>query len=253
MRVLIIDDEPDVHFSLSQKLKENHPALEVVGSAYNIFEGKQKIEYHQPELVFLDIGMPDGTGFDLLSQLAQRTFYTIFITAFNQFAQTAIRMGALDYLLKPIDSEELNAAIQRAQQEYANRIRLEQLHILQDTLEKLKLRQLPLRMSIATHEGILFFPTEKVIRLEAMQNFTEFIVDGKNQRLIASYNLGKYETDLKPYLSFVRVHKSHLINIFHVVQYHKGEKPTVDMTDGQKIPVSRKYRPILEARLKDLL
>mgnify|MGYP006266348285 FL=1 len=253
MRSLIIDDEPDSHLVLTDQLRRQHPNIKVVDNGYNVAEGKSLITTHRPDLVFLDIDMPDGTGFDLLQQLPERDFHLIFVTAFNQYAQTAIRMGALDYLLKPVDPLELKVAINRAQAQQLARIQLEQLQIMQDTLQQLTARQLPARMSIATAEGVLYFPAEQVIRLEAMQNFTEFKIQDDERRLIASHHLKKYETDLKPYPSFQRIHKSHLINVLQVTRFIRGEKAYVEMSDGSIVPVSRKYRPVLEQRLQELL
>ncbi|HKK74684.1 MAG TPA: response regulator [Saprospiraceae bacterium] len=250
MQAVIIDDEKDSHLTLGDKLKRQQPDIEIVAAAYNVEEGREIILRHQPQLVFLDIDMPDGTGLDLVRSLPERNFHLIFVTGHNQYAQTAIRLGALDYLLKPVDDLELGQAILRAKQAQLQQIQIEQLEIMQQTLQLLRQQQLPERMSIATNEGVLYFPTEKVIHLQAMQNFTEFHVAEQEQRLIASHHLKKYETDLQPYPTFMRIHKSHLINLRRVIRLIKGDKSYVELSNGKIVPVSRKHRSHLEKALE---
>lgn len=252
MRTLIVDDEERSHVALEAVLEKHHPELELVGHGYNVQQGVELIERHEPQLLFLDIEMPDGTGFDLLRHIPQPQFHLIFVTAFNQYAQTAIRFGALDYLTKPVVTAELSTAILKARIKQIERIQLEQIEIMQETLRKLEQRQLPKRMSIATSKGVLFFPTANVIRLEAMDNFTEFKLLHDTRRLVASHHLKKYESDLSPYPNFMRVHRSYLINLLHVTRLIKGEKWFVEMTDGALIPVGRRNRTSFYSRLKGL-
>lgn len=253
MKTVLIDDEQSSHDNLIAKLEVLHPDIQILASGYTVAEGIQLIEKHQPDLVFLDIEMSDGTGFDLVNSLSECNFLIIFVTAFNQFAQTAIRLGALDYLLKPINQQELGAAILKAEIQQFKKIQLAQLQIMQQTLARLDSKRMPERMSIATKEGVLYFDTEKVIRLEAMGNLTEFIVADAPTRLIASNSIKKYETDLKPYPDFLRIHRSFLINVLKVVRFIKGEKAYVELNDGAVVPVSVKYRAVLERRLGELL
>jgi two-component system LytT family response regulator len=252
MQAVIIDDEQDSHITLGDKLSRTQPDIHIVAAAYNIKEGREIILQHRPDLVFLDIDLPDGTGLDLVRALPERNFSLIFVTGYNQYAQTAIRLGALDYLLKPVDTIELNQAILRARQARLQQIQLAQLEIMQQTLQRLQERRLPERMSIATNEGVLYFPTEKVIHLQAMQNFTEFHLEEQERRLLASHHLKKYEMDLKPYPTFMRVHKSHLVNLRKVVRLIKGDKAYVELSNGKVVPVSRKYRRGVEEGLEDL-
>lgn len=252
MKTLIVDDEERSHIALESVLDRHHPELQVVGHGYNVQQGIELIQLHQPDLLFLDIEMPDGTGFDLLQHITKAQFHLIFVTAFNQYAQTAIRFGALDYLTKPVVTAELSNAVLKARVKQIERIQLEQLEIIQETLGKLEQRQLPQRMSIATTKGVLFFPTADVIRLEAMDNFTEFKVHQDARRLIASHHLKKYELDLKPFTNFMRVHRSYLINLLHVQRLIKGDKWFVEMTDGVLIPVAKRSRAAIEVALGSL-
>ena len=252
MTTLIIDDEKQSHQVLLSLLKENHPNIHVKDHAYSVQDGIKKIKLHEPHLIFLDIEMPDGTGFDLLNNFQnanQLKFQVIFITAYNRYAQTAIRFGALDYILKPVSLTELSDAILRAKVKKLEYIQLAQMQIMQETLIKLNKKELPLRMSISTLKGVLYFPTEKIIRLEAMQNFTEFKVEEEERRLIASFNLKKFEDDLKPYDQFLRIHRSHIVNLKKVVRLKKGDKYYLEMSDGSILPVSKTQVKTLIHRL----
>lgn len=252
MKALLIDDEQDSHDVLSMLLRENHPEISIKGNAYSVEEGVQLIERLEPELLFLDIEMPDGTGFDLLHRFDRPNFQIIFVTAFNQYAQTAIRLGALDYLTKPVDKLELKAALLKSQIKQLE-IQVAQLEIIRDTMSKVMDRQLPLRMSISTQKGVLYFPTADVIRLEAMQNFTELIVDQDKRRLIASVNLKKFEDDLRPYHQFMRVHRSYIVNLQKAIRLSKGDHFALEMKDGFLVPVGKKYRENVVKRMGQYL
>ncbi len=252
MKAILVDDEVDSHIALTSLLERHHPEIEILASGYNVQEGVQLIKEHSPELLFLDIEMPDGSGFDLLNQIPQPQFHLIFVTAFNQYAQTAIRFGALDYLTKPVNSAELSAAILKVQVRRLEKIQSLQLEILKETLEKLKKKELPEKMSISTNEGILYFPTVNVIRLEAMANFTEFKIQDAKKRMIASNNLGRYENDLKPYPVFMRVHKSHIVNLKHVIRFTRGDKAYLELVDQSVVPVSLRYKEEVGRRMREL-
>lgn len=252
MKTIIIDDDERSHLVIGNLLEQHHPDIQIIANGYCVKEGLEMVQQYEPELLLLDIEMPDGTGFDLLNEIIHPQFYVVFVTGFNQYAQTAIRFGALDYLTKPINNTELTNAILKAQLKRLERIQLAQLEIMRETLSKLERKELPQRMSISTTEGVLYFPTDQVIRLEAMQNFTEFMLLDDKRRLIASHHLKKFESDLKPYTNFMRIHKSHLINLLKVHRLIKGEKSYVEMVDQTIIPVSKRYRKELEARMERL-
>lgn len=252
MKMVIVDDEASSHLTLNNILSQHHPEIEVVGSGFNVKEGLALIKEHRPDILLLDIQMPDGTGFDLLNTVQETNFHLIFITGFDQYAQTAISFGALDYLLKPVSTPELTAAILKARLREVERLQMEQLAILREAMDKLKKKELPLRMSISTSDGVLYFPTANIIRLEAMQNFTEFKLERDSRRLIASHNLKTYEVTLKPYPTFMRIHRSYLINILKVVRLIKGEKSYVEMVDGTIIPVAKRHRDELDRRMDRL-
>ena len=249
MTAIIVEDEIQSHNVLSKLLSQNHPDVEVLASAFTIEEGYQKVTMLKPDLVFLDIELPDGSGFDLLKRIPDPEFSVIFITAFDNYAVTAIRFGALDYLLKPAGEEELADALQRARQKIQKRITAEQLEIIWETLANIQEKKLPERMSISTADGILYKNVEDIIRLEAQQNYTEFTIANSPKKLLASVHLGKYEEQFELYDDFVRVHRSHLVNLHYVDKFVKSDGGYLVMKNEDTIPVSRKYKDDLLDKL----
>ncbi len=239
IKALIIDDEQSAHDALTHYLPSGQ--VEISGNAYNVEEGLNAIKNLTPDLVFLDIDMPDGTGFDLLSKIGNPNFILIFVTAHNEHAQTAIRLGALDYLTKPVAPAELMSALLRVQLKQFERIQLKQLEIVQETLQLIKQKQLPQRIALPTTEGIFYLPTLDILRFEALQNYTQIhLLDGTTK--IASTNLKSYEDDLKPYKEFKRIHRSHMVNLLEVVKCKKGDNSSTTLSNGEMFPVSKKYR-----------
>ena len=252
MTAIIIDDERESHEVLHQVLTAYEPDITIVASAFCVEEGLKLIHIHHPQLVFLDIRMPDGTGFDLLKRIGKPDFQVIFITAHDNHAQTAIRFGALDYLLKPIPPDELRTAIQRAREKQQEKISLQQLQILWETLQTFQERKLPLRLGISTSEGVLFHFVKDIIRLEAQQNYTEFTLANSPRKILASVNLGEYEEQFKPYREFMRVHRSHLINLTYVQKYTRGDGGYLVMKDGGLVSVSKRLKDEVLRRLEGL-
>lgn len=252
MTVIIIDDEIQSHKVLSSLLMDNHPDLQILASAYNVQEGVKLINQHQPNLVFLDIEMPDGSGFDLLKKIGTPNFNVIFITAFNHYARSAIKFGALDYLLKPVSLDELNQALSRARAKEKERISDTQLKILFETLHNLQERKLPSRICISTSEGILYTLLKNIVRLEAQQNYTSFTLISDTKNILASVNIGEYVEQFEPYEQFMQVHRSHLINLEFVDKFVKADGGYLVMKDGASVSVSRPNREKLMERLKQL-
>ena len=198
MKTLIIDDEKDSHIVLKDCMDAHHREIQILSSGYSVEEGEKLIQQCEPELIFLDIEMPDGSGFDLLDLCQQKgllNFQVIFITAHNQYAQTAISFGALDYLLKPINPAELSAAILKAQVKKLEKIQQKQMAIIKDSLLKMSLNELPFKIGVTTSDGIIYLFTKDLIRLEANGNYTEFYVENNihDKRILANFNLKKYE------------------------------------------------------------
>lgn len=249
MTAIIIDDETQSHKALKQIIQHNHPDIEILASGYCVREGLELIRTHHPDLVFLDIEMPDGLGFDLLRQLGKPNFHIIFITAHGHYAHSAIKFGAIDYLLKPISAIELGEAIQRTREK---KVAEEQLQIMWEALQGLKEKRLPSRIGISTLEGIIYRSVRDIIRLEAEQNYTKFSLANEQKMILASVNIGEYESQFEPYREFMRVHRSHIINLTYVERFVKGEGGYLIMQDNSKISVSRRMREELLVRLEEL-
>ncbi|MCB0549725.1 MAG: response regulator transcription factor [Phaeodactylibacter sp.] len=252
MKAIIVDDESRSRLALAGLLKEHHPGIEVAATGENVEEGHRMILAHKPEIVFLDIEMPDGTGFDLLQKFDAYNFQVIFVTAHNKYAITAIKFGALDYLLKPISKEDLAEAIQKAHRKLKERITEEQIQILLETIRNFEERKLPSRVAISTSEGILYKQVKDIIRLQAQQNYTEFSLAGHARNVLASVNIGEYVEQFEPYREFMKVHRSHLVNLRHVDRLVKAEGGYLVMKDGAHVSVSRAYRDELVERLEQI-
>jgi two-component system LytT family response regulator len=232
---IIIDDEAKGRLALRQKLKEYCPDVRLDGEAEDGEEGLKLIESHQPDVVFLDIEMPRLNGFDMLQRLPQRNFHLVFTTAYDHYAIKAIRFSAFDYLLKPVDIEELRSVIGKIKKEGrpgVNNERLEMLtHNLRTALNKL---------AIPTMEGILFFDLADIIHIEARSNYTVFSFSNR-PRLTVSKTLKEFE-DLLPPEQFFRPHHSHIINLRYIKRYIKGDGGQVEMQNGDMVDVSRKRK-----------
>ncbi len=252
MRVVIIDDEKSSHVALEAQLKKNHPSTSLVGNGYNVAQGFEIINQFKPDLVFLDIEMPDGTGFDLLQKFPELSFQVIFVTAHNKYAQKAIRFGALDYLLKPIINEELTEAISRAQQKIKQQISTKQLELMMETFQLFQQKKLPTRLAISTSEGIIYKQVKDIVRLEAKQNYTEFTFADSKNKLITSVNIGEYESQFSVYEELIRVHRSHIVNIDFIKQYSKSDGGYLIVGNREQVPVARLKKIMLLEKLNKI-
>lgn len=249
MKTIIVDDELQSHKVISSLINAYHPDLQILASGYNIKEGIELVKNHQPDLVFLDIEMPDGLGFDLLQQIGKPNFKVIFITAHEHYALNAIKFGALDFILKPISPEELEEAISKAREAIQQKISHQQLQVLFESFQSFQEQQLPSRICISTSEGILFKLVKNIVRLEAQQNYTAFSIANSDKKILASINLGEYVAQFLPYPQFMKVHRSHLVNLEYVDRYIKTDGGYLIMKDNSSVSVSRPFREELIERL----
>lgn len=244
IKALIIDDEPSAVNTLTLMLHHYAPEIAELKSTNDPHEGLQLIKTWQPSLVFLDIQMPFINGLDLLKQLPRINFSIVFTTAHDQYAIEAIRFSALDYLLKPIDADELRQAIDRfiakdslsANQALYNNF----LHNISTPDKK------DFKLALATTEGLFFYSPDEIIRIEGENNYTRFFFTSKKM-VIISRTLKEYEEILSGY-GFIRVHKSYIINKKHIVNYtHDG---FLIMTDQSKVEISRRRKKEVLEELK---
>ena len=232
IRAIIIDDEEDARVNLRTHLSHFCKEVEILDEADGIESGLQAIRKYQPELVFLDVRLSPGSGFDILKQLEEIDFEVIFITAHDEYAINAIRFSALDYLLKPVDIAELVSAIKKVGQKQYKL----QKNIRYEILKKNFNEQFS-QIVLPTMEGFIVVKVEQIIRCKADQNYTQFILEG-NKKIVVSRTLKVYERLLKGF-GFLRVHQSHLVNLKQVVEYRRRQKGgTAILKDGIEVPVS---------------
>jgi two-component system LytT family response regulator len=239
MNYVIIDDESHARESTRILVEALRPDFHFLGAAPDVASGRALILEKSPQLVFLDIELRGGNGFDLLASLPDRTFATVFVTAYAAHSLRAFQFAALDYLLKPIDIRLLSQALERLDRRPIQPL---QLQIAQSSYATTQSN----RLLLPTLEGFLVINTAELIRCEADGNYTSFH-KVNTQPIIASHNLAHYEALLASD-TFLRVHHKHLINLVHVVGYQKGRGGFVELSDGSLVEVSaRKRDDFLEA------
>jgi len=231
-KVLIIDDEKPTREFIRKMLESFDLKLDIYTDGENVQSGIEAIERIQPDIVLLDIQMPDGNGFDVLKSVSTKSFEIIFITAFQEFAVQAIKFSALDYILKPIDAEELRNAVLNALQMLSHKKDETQINALQNNIQPHLKRKLVLK----TQESIFVVEIDDIVHCEADKNYTFFYLnDGK--KILVSKTLKDYDTLLSG-LQFFRVHQSHLINLNCVERYDKHDCGSVILKDGTAVPLS---------------
>lgn len=241
IRALIIDDEKDSRSALDLILAEHCPGVQVLESCPSAREGLRAIQQYKPDLIFLDIEMPLMNGFDLLEQMKNLPVAVIFTTAFHHYAIKAIRYSALDYLLKPIDPEELREAVNRYEQQ-KSKPGPEQFQFLIDKLSKKESTHK--KLAIPNMEGFKLISVDDIIACEADDNYTHILLKNKT-RITASRTLKDIQQLLSEYENFIRVHHASLINLNEVNQYIRGEGGYLIMSDGSHINVSRNKKEAL--------
>ncbi len=233
LRTIIIDDEPDSVKLLQAELTQNCPQVDIIGAYTSSVKASRDIETLQPDLLFLDIEMPVMNGFEILEKILHLNFSVVFITAYNQYALKAFRFNALDYLVKPIDTNELIEAVAKAEK----RIKptSSQLTMLQK-----QLRGEPVtKIAIPGQHGVTFIDLNEIVFGEASDNYSKLILTDGRQFLIS-----KTLKDVQEVLEeehFLRVHRQYIINLNHVKQFNRNEG-ILTMSNGQHIPVARNQK-----------
>lgn len=245
-KVLIIDDENRTRQLIANMIDSFGYDVETIPDGENVESGIEAIKKHKPDIVFLDIQMPDGTGFDVLRSIQDKNFEVIFITAHEEFAIKAIKFSALDYLLKPVDPTELEAALKKALNAIDEKKENSQFEALQKNINPHEKRRLVLK----TQESVHVVDLDEIIRCEADRNYTSFFLTG-NRKILVSKTLKEYETLLSGH-NFLRVQQSHLININFVDRYDKKNGGAVVMKDGSEVPLSPAKREIFFQRLENI-
>jgi two-component system, LytTR family, response regulator len=246
MRTIIVDDEKHCRNGLNIMLDKYCEGIEVITMCTTGKEGIRAIEQHRPNLVFLDIEMPGMNGFEMLEQCTRHDFEIIFTTAYNEYAIQAIRHSALDYLLKPVDKDELIKALERARQE-KNAKSADRVNELLDLISSKKDFG---QIALPTLEGLMMINTADILYCESESAYTRFFMTDK--KCITISKVLKDTEELLSGKGFFRVHNSYLINMRYVNRYIRGNGGEVIMNDGKNIPVSRTKRQDFLDKLEKL-
>jgi two-component system LytT family response regulator len=239
LQALIVDDEFKSRENLKNLLTDYCENVEVVGQAKNVKEGIDLIDYLTPDLVFLDVQMQDETGFDLLNHYAKHDFGVIFTTAYSEYAIKALRFAAIDYLLKPIDIEELQEAVKKAESRISDEKNFNyKLDIL---LQNLKPdNKSNFKIALPTINGLVFIKVSDILYCVGENNYT--VIHAPNgKKYMVSKTLKEYEELLSDH-NFFRIHKSYLVNLNEVKEYVKGEGGYVVMNDQKMLHVSKRKK-----------
>ena len=241
---IIIDDEPYSCESLVSLLERYCPEVKILDICYSGADALKAIEEQTPTLIFLDIEMPHMNGFEMLQKLSSIKFSIIFTTSYDQYAIKAIRFSALDYLLKPVDSDELQAAVEKVIHKSSETVP-EKIELL---LRKLTHPTIAVnKIAIPTIEGLQMLFVENIISCSSDSNYTVFYLKNK-QKITASRTLKEIEEMLDDY-SFLRVHHSYLVNLNEIEKYIKGDGGYLIMSDGSNVDVSRSRKELLIKKL----
>lgn len=244
---LIIDDEEPGRVTLKRMIETYCKDLLVIGEAEDINQAENLINLLQPDVVFLDITMPGGSGFDLLSRIPEVNFEVVFITAHNDYALQAIKASAIDYLMKPLSIEELEGAWMRIQKKVKQTQGMVSERI-QALLGNLAGKEIRSKIAIPSQKGFELVHVENIIRIEADGAYTKLILDN-GSRLLCTLHLNQFE-DILPTTVFFRAHHSHIINMNHVLRYIKGEGGSVVMTDKVEVDISKRKKRDFMARFQ---
>ncbi|MEM9919295.1 MAG: LytTR family DNA-binding domain-containing protein [Bacteroidota bacterium] len=245
IKAVIIDDVAQAIETLKEDLAAYCPEVELIGQADGVVSGAKLLRTLRPDVVFLDIQMQDGSGFDLLEILPSPSFKIIFTTASDAFAIKAFRFSAVDYLLKPIDPDELVEAVRKLQasEEASN----ESLDLLRENISE---QTGPRRIALHTQEKISVVAVEDIIRCESTGNYTQFFFVNK-EKLLVTRTLKEYDQLFREY-GFARVHQSHLVNTRHIKEYVKTEGGYLLMKDGSHVSVSMRKKSEVMKLLENL-
>ncbi len=248
MRAILIDDEISNLENLQTLLEKHCPHVTIMATAQNVSDAVEVIEKHLPHLIFLDIQMGKQTGFDVLKLLPKRNFEVIFVTAYDQYGIKAVKFAALDYLLKPIDIEELIIAVNKADQKLTAQTQTSQLDFLLQQLKKPEAATG--KIALPMQNEIRYIPLVDIVRCEADNTYTFFFL-ANDEKILVSKSLKEYADLLRPN-GFLRTHQSHLVNPKYVKSWLKEDGGVLLLTSGEKIPISKPNKDTVKQALQQL-
>ncbi len=247
MKIIIVDDEKRARQTISDMVKLCCPGTEIIAEADSVKTGAEVISKLRPDLVLLDVDLGDGTGFDLLKKLAPVNFKVIFITAFQEHATRAFKFSAIDYILKPVNSDELTQAIHRAKETQKEQLE-DKLQTLMENIGNIA--QEAKKIVLKTSESIHIVNVQDIVRCESDRNYTIFYFR-EAKKLLVSKTLGDFEEMLSHY-KFYRPHQSHLVNLNFIEKFEKSDGGYLVMKDKTNVPVSTRKRDQLMNMLEHL-
>ncbi len=252
IKAILIDDDQNLREGMKGLLERFAPNIKIIGEADSVATGIEVMDTLKPQVVFLDIQLNDGTGFDILEQLAAKNgaikSNIVFITAHEQYAIKAFRFSALDFLLKPVDPEELQKVIKKIESVLVETNDYAHIDLLLENIRK-KVDNFK-RIALSTSDGIHLFEISDIIRCESEDNYTKFYIKNSKPVLI-SKTLKEYEELLTEH-GFERIHQSHLINLNYLKSYIKKDGGYVIMADESHLPISQRKRERLQEILKTI-
>ena len=246
---VLIDDDKHLRQGLTALLERYTNEIQIIGEAESVKTGVVVLEKLKPQVIFLDIHLSDGTGFDILEQLKGKiNAHIVFITAHEQYALKAFKFSALDFILKPVDPEELQNSIMKIKDAVGKTNSFDHIDLLLENIRK-KVDNFK-RIALSTSDGIHLFEVADIIRCEAKGNYTEFFIKNHKPVLI-SKTLKEYEEMLTEH-GFERIHQSHLINLSYLKSYIKADGGYVIMADNTKISIAQSKKERLQELIKNL-
>lgn len=237
MKAIIIDDEPDCVKLLALQLKMSCPQVEVVAECTSSETGLRAIRQHTPDMVFLDIEMPKMNGFQLLEALGDIDFSVVFVTAYDKFAVKAFKYSAVDYLLKPTDTKDLQTAVMRVERK--QKVDSRQLELLKQCLTTPS-KIFPEKIALPYQEGVIFVELKQVLYCESDNNYTRFYLINGQKHLVSKTLLDIQETLEER--NFLRISRQYVINLDQITKFVKGDGSYVVMSDGRTITVARSQK-----------
>ncbi|MEM9897370.1 MAG: LytTR family DNA-binding domain-containing protein [Bacteroidota bacterium] len=246
MRVVLIDDEQSMRDNLRALLAKYLPTIEIIGEASGVASGVELLNTLSPDILFLDVEMKDGTGFDLLGQYGATSFQVIFVTGHDRYAIKAFKYSAIDYLLKPVDPAELQAAVNKVEAIETTEVQQKIDNLVANQEKSTEDRKLVLKDT----ESVYLIPVKEIIRCESDNNYTIFwLADGR--KLMVSHTLKEYERMLDDQ-QFFRSHQSHLINLNYFDRYDKRDGGIIYMKDGTGVPLSTRKKDVFLEKLEQM-
>jgi two-component system, LytTR family, response regulator len=247
MKILVIDNDTIIREGLVKLIQLELNDEVFIEQATGVEDGLFKIDSFQPEVVFLDVEMDDGTGFDLMSRVVSPKFQLVFVTAFNKYAVNAFKFSAIDFLLKPIDSLELKETLRKITQSLQQKDLINQLSVLKESINRLQ--NPDQKIVLKDSKSLYFIRVNEILYCQAESSYTTFhLVDG--QKIVVTKTLKEYEQLLEPF-NFIRTHHSYLVNSTKILRLDKGDGGCLILEDKTTVPISqRKWEHILQILAK---